>query len=78
MPIDMNGELYHSISPGVRTLSLDRMGKKLLVGTAGSEIFELSIDPSRKKVGDNPTTIAKCHCAPHDKVNNTYIMLGRK
>ena len=74
MPIDMTNQLYHSISPGVRTLSLDRMGKKLLVGTAGSEIYELSIDPSRKKVGDNPNTIATCHCAPQDKVIFLYIL----
>ena len=45
MCIDMADKAYGSISPGIRALSLDRMGKNLLVGTFGSEIFELNIEP---------------------------------
>ena len=46
----MINEEYHSINPEIRALSLDKIGKNLLVGTIGSEIYELSIDPSSKHV----------------------------
>ena len=44
--INMEDPKFESISPEIKTLSLDKMGKNLLVGTIGSEIYELSIEPS--------------------------------
>eukprot|EP00826_Nyctotherus_ovalis_P032158 TRINITY_DN25962_c0_g1_i2.p1 TRINITY_DN25962_c0_g1~~TRINITY_DN25962_c0_g1_i2.p1 ORF type:complete len:110 (-),score=32.61 TRINITY_DN25962_c0_g1_i2:12-341(-) len=50
MAIDLNGEEYKAINPEIKALSLDKIGKHLLVGTIGSEIYELSIEPSSKEV----------------------------
>eukprot|EP01022_Parablepharisma_sp_SALTPOND_P009431 TRINITY_DN1391_c0_g1_i1.p1 TRINITY_DN1391_c0_g1~~TRINITY_DN1391_c0_g1_i1.p1 ORF type:complete len:2151 (-),score=139.11 TRINITY_DN1391_c0_g1_i1:21-6473(-) len=63
MTIDMSDKAYGSISPGIRALSLDRMGKNLLVGTFGSEIYELNIEPSGKTV-QKFTALVKGHCSP--------------
>ena len=63
MNISLSDKTYSSISPGVRTLSLDKMGKNLLVGTSGSEIYELSIEPSSKQVEQHAKLVSG-HCSP--------------
>eukprot|EP00826_Nyctotherus_ovalis_P022811 TRINITY_DN17612_c0_g2_i2.p1 TRINITY_DN17612_c0_g2~~TRINITY_DN17612_c0_g2_i2.p1 ORF type:complete len:338 (+),score=76.19 TRINITY_DN17612_c0_g2_i2:141-1154(+) len=50
MSISLAEETYCSINPEIRALNLDRVGKNLLVGTIGSEIYELSIEPASKCV----------------------------
>jgi len=73
MWIDMTNEKFGSISPGIRALSLDRMGKNLLVGTLGSEIYELNIEPSGKTVG-KIEALVKGHCGP--RKNASLEMCG--
>lgn len=68
MSIDMNDKVYDSIAPSVRALSLDRMGKNLLVGTLGSEIYELNIDPSSKTV-HKVSAVVKGHSSPQKGAN---------
>ncbi len=79
MCIDMADKSYGSISPGIRALSLDRMGKNLLVGTFGSEIFELNIEPSCKTV-DKCRPLVRGHCSPRKAVSsatfNTCCAIG--
>jgi len=50
MSISLANKDYNSINPEIRALSLDKVGKNLLVGTIGSEIYELSIEPASKRV----------------------------
>ncbi len=63
MCLNMAEGLRDSLSPGVRALSLDEKGKNLLVGTFGSEIYELSIQPSSKMV-DQTRPLMQSHFSP--------------
>lgn len=72
----MGEKKYGSISPGVRSLSLDKMGKNLLVGTCGSEIYELSIEPSSRQV-DQHAKLVNGHCTPRRLVININMLVYR-
>ena len=58
MKVDFTEQV--SINPGIRSATLDGEGKNLLVGTLGSEIFELSIDATKKIVHKSV-----CHIQGH-------------
>ena len=61
--IDMARKDFNSIAPGVRSLTLDARKTNLLVGTFGSEIYELSIQPSSKTV-DQTRALMQSHFSP--------------
>jgi len=67
MEINMADPQYASTNPEIRALSLDKMGKHLLVGTIGSEIYELSIEPSSKKV-EKWEPLIKGHSSPRKEL----------
>ena len=69
MEINMADPKFNSISPEIRTLSLDKMGKNLLVGTIGAEIYELSIEPSSKTV-EAFESIVRSHASPRKSVSD--------
>lgn len=61
----MSSPENHSINPEIRALSLDKVGQNLLVGTIGSEIYELKIEPSSKTV-KNCTLLIRSHASLRD------------
>jgi len=68
MSINMSEAGYGSISPGVRSLALDPTKKNLLLGTFGSEIYELAIEVESQLV--NPSSpFMHGHYAPCKKVS---------
>jgi len=78
MCIDMSDKIYESTSPGIRALSLDRMGKNLLVGTFGSEIYELNIEPSSKTV-EKHQILVRGHSSPRKMVDSDCdLIVARK
>jgi hypothetical protein len=72
MSIDMNEKDYGSICPGVRSLKYDPSQNNLLVGTYGSEIYELSVDIASQSVGSNKL-LMQGHYSPAKKVLFYFI-----
>jgi hypothetical protein len=58
---------FNSISPEVRSLSLDLKQGNLLLGTYGSEIYEVVLNFEGKTI-DRVTTLMQGHYAPNKKV----------
>ncbi len=71
MEINVADPKFASISPEIRTLSLDKMGKNLLVGTIGCEIYELSIEPSGKTV-EAISPLVRGHASPRKSVRLSF------
>lgn len=71
MTIDMNEKEFGSISPGVRSLKFDPSESNLLVGTYGSEIYELAVDLAAQSVGSSKL-LNQGHYSPAKKVMNYF------
>lgn len=67
MTIDMNSKDYGSICSGVRSLKFNEDETRLLVGTYGSEIYELSVNMASQSV-DSHAILMQGHYSPAKKV----------
>lgn len=59
---------FNSISPGVRSLTLDIKKSNLLLGTQGSEIYEVILNFEGKTI-DKVTALMQGHYSPNKKVH---------
>ena len=68
MAIDVAGKSFASISPGVRNITVSADKKHVVVGTFGSEIYELALDLVAKAAKD-VRLLMQGHYSPCRKVS---------
>ena len=64
------GPKFASVCNTVRSIALHPNKSQLLIGTLGSEIYEISIDLKGNKVGADPKIVTQGHYSPCKKDNN--------